>query len=190
MSANIKQRPFPFPDLEMSMVCRVVGGTDLNAGALVRLITGTNKGTAELDGVAVGDWFGERVVASGLDGYPATRDISIDAADDSLSPPFLGILLEATANDSTGLVVFRGLVRNKSVTVVDATEYPQGAAVFIDVSTNGATADGHDLVLASGTVLPASGDIVVGRLADGFLSSGTSDLVDIFFDGVFAPATA
>lgn len=176
---HVKSRPFPFPELEIVRKVRVVGGTNLPANTVVRLVVGENTSGAEIDGVAPGDFFGDYVVSLTQADYP-TNDTD-GPVDSAVVPPFIGILTEATDDDGMGTVVFRGRVPDLTCVCSDNVVYPQGTLVALDASNSWAPT----LINSSGVAL-TQGDIVIGYLATAITdANGTSVAADVYINGIF-----
>lgn len=177
--ASHKARPYPLAGEELRVLCRNVSGGTLAKNAVVRLVTGTNTTGAVLDDVPILDWFGDQIVAIGGANYPTAGDDGPVASQDRVCPHAIGVLEAATADDGFGWVVLRGLVPDLTLTVVNAEVYAQGGLVFLDSSAAFAL-----LVESVSANVLAIGDIIVGRLAEGFTASGTSNVSKVLWNGM------
>jgi hypothetical protein len=187
---NVKSMPYPFPELEIRRPCTVVGGTNLSAKALVRLVTGRNLSGSELDRIPANDYFNDYVVAAALDNYPTASEDGVDSAFNL--QPFLGILETATVDDGQGFVTFRGLVKGLTCTIRSsgsATDelFPANSIVFLDASNSYAITVAGPTTAAGNTLETALDDIIVGRTAETYTSTDNSETTasfDVFWDGV------
>lgn len=158
MAIQVTERPFPLAGEEVQMAMTVRGGTDLSARAIVKAIMGKNDHTAAVDGYAVGDYLTDNIVATSNDAYPASglSDYAF---------PQLGLLLEATADDKDGQVLFRGFVKDLVLGTSLFTSTPdileRGDFIVFDQS-------GDILEVAAAADLAALGvgDFIVGRILE------------------------
>ena len=177
-----------FPELQLTRVCQVVGGTAIADKAVGKLVLGRNHGgvgdttaaytAAALDGIAVGDQFPNFITAATFDDYPTTAGNATTTT--NWVWPILGINASGAsiADDGKGKFVFRGNVV-ATLTLTTATDdFVPGAFVFYDVS-----ADVLKLANAIGNV--DRPDLIVGRTL-AYVTNTTASTVDcpIFFDGI------
>ncbi len=184
MAVSVKGMPYPFPELEIRRPCKVVGGSDLAAGAVVRLVTGTYTSTAATevasDNITLNDFFGDQVVAITKANYPEDPEDDGPVASRIRVAPFaIGVLEAATADNSVGYVTFRGYIPSLALVTVNGEVYSQGSLVFLDSSASFAL----KVTSVSADIL-AIGDIIVGRLAAGATASGTSNNWPVMWNGV------
>lgn len=167
MSIQVTQRPFIFAGLEVTYPMTVAGGTDLSARDVVKVVLGKNDTAATIDGVNVGDYFTDKIVAASNDDYPESGDSDNDF-------PTVGILLAATVDDADGIVFFRGFLKDVTLTIFSTGDvWEKGDFVIFNHS-----ADRLEACKAANVMDLDTGDQVVGKiLEDITTASGAATVV-------------
>lgn len=189
MSVQAYGNPDIFPELTLTRVCQVVGGTAIANRAVGKLVLGRNHGgvgdataaytAAALDGIAVGSQFPNFITAATFDDYPTTNGNATTTT--NWGYPILGINISGAslADDASGKFCFQG-VCTATLTLITATDdYVPGAHVVYDVSTDKLT-----LINAIGNV--DRPDMIVGRTL-AYVTNTTASTVDcpIMFNGIW-----
>ncbi len=186
MSVAVPGRLNPFPEKEISRVCRVVGGTAIADKAGGFLALGRNHGgvgdataaytAALLDDVAVGDVWPFYVFATSVTAYPTTGGSA------SLYPIFgINASGASIADDGKGKFVFEGAVR-ATLTLTTATDdHIPGSIVFLNSGSTNALSVTHT------TADIDTGDLIVGRTLE-YITNTTAATVDtlIWLNGINA----